>query len=231
MVFFCAVFGAAYFLLTPATGSIGNLFSFYISPPDAKPYPLFGKSRVKNIILMIGDGMGGAQVALARVRALGADKKLYIEKMPVTGLLNTHSANNLVTDSAAAATALASGHKTNNGMIGVTPDGKRVASILEVLKRSGFSVGLVATSTITHATPAAFASHVILRKYEDKIAPQLIENKVNVILGGGREFFLPKSEKASRRKDNRDVIAEAKEAGYSFVQTRESLLSADSEYL
>jgi len=231
LLLFCALFGSAYLIFTPKTCPKESQFAFYTPPVDTKPYPLLGKSQVKNIILMIGDGMGGAQVASARIRALGADKKLYMEKMPVTGLVNTYAANNLVTDSAAAATALASGYKTNNGMIGVTPDGKSVVSILEALKSEGFAVGLVATSSITHATPAAFASHVMLRKYEDKIAPQLVENRVNVILGGGREFFLPKSEKASKRYDNRNVIDEAKKAGYSFVQTRNSLINANAKYL
>ena len=188
-------------------------------------YPLFPpNSQVKNVVFLIGDGMGLAQVAAARIKTVGADGRLHIERMPIIGLVNTHSANSLITDSAAGATALATGYKTNNGMVSVSPDGKKLYTILEACRDRGMATGLVATSTITHATPAAFAAHVRSRGDQSTIALQLLENRVNVLLGGGKMFFLPQSQPGSKRKDERDLIVEAKKIGYTFVETREQLL-------
>lgn len=93
------------------------------------------------------------------------------------------------------------------------------------------ATGLVATSTITHATPAAFAAHVKERRDEATIASQLLENRVNVLMGGGKRFFLPQSEAGSKRQDERDLIAEAEKVGYSFVQTKEELKASAGDYL
>jgi alkaline phosphatase len=136
-----------------------------------------------------------------------------------------------VTDSAAAATALATGIKTKNCMIGVNPDVQGYQTILEAAKTKGMATGLVATSTITHATPACFASHVKLRSTEADIAVQLIANRVNVLLGGGRKFFLPKSDPNSARKDDKDLIAEARQAGYAYVMNDQELCSVRPPYV
>ncbi len=184
--------------------------------------PMVAK-RPKNVILLIGDGMGLGQVTLARLKALGSGGYLGMEKMPYTGLVHTHSANDSITDSASSATAFACGVKTNNGMIGMSPSGQRYASILTLLQGKGFRTGLVATSTITHATPAAFGAHVPRRGQEGKIATQLLAGRINVLLGGGREHWIAKSQKLSKRKDQRDLIEEAKAGGYAYVQTRKGL--------
>lgn len=177
----------------------------------------------KNVILMIGDGMGPAQVSLAR---LDSGKPLSMDSMPVAGFAKTQSANSVVTDSAAAGTALATGHKTNNGMISTLPDGKTtVETVLEAAHKMGKATGLLTTVAITDATPAAFGSHVPARKDQPRIAPQFLK-KVDVILGGGRQFFVPQSQAGSKRTDNTDVIAQAKADGYVYVDTREGLLSA-----
>lgn len=190
---------------------------------ENQTYPLIRSSKAKNVIFMIGDGMGLSQITAARIRTRGADGRLYMDRMPIAGLVTTHSANRLVTDSAAAGTALATGHKTLNGMISISPEGKRLTTILEVAKKRGLSAGLVVTSTITHATPACFASHVVSRKDEATIAVHLLENKVDVLLGGGKEFFIPSSSPGSKRPDERNLIEEAEKDGYLFVQTREEL--------
>jgi alkaline phosphatase len=182
----------------------------------------------KNVILLIGDGMGLAQVTLAR---LSLGEALMMDSMPSGGLAKTHSANSTITDSAAAGTALATGYKTNNGMISVLPDGKQVQTILEAASELGKATGLVTTVTITHATPAVFGSHVNSRGDEADIAPQYLDRKINVLLGGGRQFFIPQSAKESKRKDDRDLIAEAKSAGYEFVDAREAMLSAKGSKL
>ena len=195
-------------------------------------YPLLSPdSQVENIIFLIGDGMGLSQITSARIANYGADKRLNIEKMPVTGLINTHSSNDLITDSGAAGTALATGYKTNNGMISVSPDGKRLRTILEACRDIGMSSGLVVTCTITHATPAVFASHVMSRNDEATIASQLLENKVNVMLGGGRMFFLPESEPGSKRHDERNLLVEAQKKGYLYIQTKEELGESRGNYI
>ena len=187
--------------------------------------------KVDNIILCIGDGMGLGQVAFARMKSAGLDGKLQTEQMPVTGIMRTHSANSAVTDSAASGTAMASGFKTNNGMVNVLPNGKKCITILEAAKNIQMSTGLVATSAITHATPACFASRVKKRGMQTKIAEQLIENKVNVMFGGGRHFFLPKTDKNSKRTDNRNLIEEAEKAGYSYIQTAKELDSVNKSHV
>lgn len=183
----------------------------------------------KNIIFFIGDGMGVAHVSGARIVSAGPGGRLNMDSVPVSGFATTYSANAIVTDSAAAGTALASGVKTNNGMIGVTPDGKRVVSILEAARDAKKSTGLATTTTVSHATPASFASHIDSRGAEDGIACQMIENRVDVLLGGGRQFFYAKNQPGSKRLDDRDVVAEAKAAGYSVAMTTEELKTATGQ--
>ena len=201
----------------------GNDLSFY-QPPTAKgSYRLTSSKEVRNVILCIGDGMGLNQIALASITVAGPGGRLCIERLPVTGLVRTYSASSRVTDSAAAGTALSCGVKTKNGMIGVTPDEKVYQTILEAAKARGMATGLVATSTITHATPASFASHVSSRASEAAIADQLIANRVNVLFGGGRKHFLPQSDPNSARKDDKDLIAEARQAGYTYITSDREL--------
>ena len=187
----------------PAQDDPDNI-SFYQASPSTESYRNLPGDKVTNIIFCIGDGMGLAQTTLASIKTAGPGGKLHIERMPITGLVRTHSANALVTDSAASGTALATGVKTNNGIIGMTRDRQRFQTILEAAKDMQMATGLVATSTITHATPAAFASHIKSRNMEDKIAEQLLANKVNVLLGGGRQNFLPQANPDSKRTDDKD---------------------------
>jgi alkaline phosphatase len=208
-----------------------NDLSFYQPPISTEPYPLTTAKEVRNVIFCIGDGMGLGQVALARLRALGPAGKLHMERLPVSSVIRTHSSNRLVTDSAASGTAMSSGIKTKNGMIGLAPDGSPYRTILEAAKARGMATGLVATSAITHATPASFASHVKSRKMEADVAEQLLANRVNVLLGGGRRFFLPKSDPNSGRKDERDLLAEARDAGYVYAETASQLRSVTAPYL
>jgi alkaline phosphatase len=231
--------GAGLAIPLPAGGPYPDLVSgreaedldFYRPPATTAPYPLTGGKQPRNVILLIGDGMGANQVAVARMKAAGVDGKLHMERMPVAGLVRTHSADDLVTDSAASGTALATGVKTKNGMIGMAPDEQAHATILELARDKGMATGLIATSSITHATPASFASHVKSRKMETRIAEHLIASRVNVLFGGGRQFFLPKSHGDSVRKDDQNLIAEAKEAGYAYVEDADALRSVSSRHL
>ena len=159
--------------------------------------------KAKNIILFIGDGMGPNQVALARFAVGGANHLLSFENFPVTGIVLNHSAENLYTDSAAAATAWAAGVKTKNGYLSVDSDNKFLPTIPELLSTKGYLTGLVATSSITHATPAAFYAHIKSRSKHKQIAQMLVESDIAIALGGGSEFFkLPLSDQTIHLIEN-----------------------------
>ncbi|MCX7813153.1 MAG: alkaline phosphatase [Pseudothermotoga sp.] len=182
-------------------------------------------AHVKNVIYFIGDGMGFNHVYLASILE---GRPLNMMKTQYVGIVRTFSANTWVTDSAAAGTALASGFKTKNGMIGMLPNGEPVPSIAEVLKSYGVKVGIVVTCRITHATPAAFYGHVPDRDMENELAEQLIKSDFDVIMGGGLRHFIPASVKGSSRKDEKDLLALAKERGYTLVTKKSELAQITS---
>ena len=181
---------------------------------------------VKNVVVMIGDGMGLAVIDFSRIVLVGKDGKLSFEKFPVVALVRTHSYNSLVTDSAAAATALSCGIKTNNGYLGLSPEGKKVTHIVELAKKNGKSTGLVTTVSISHATPAGFSAHSSSRE-ELPIAEQYVELKgmVDIFLGGGIEYFIPASQEGSKRKDERNLLEEFRSLGYTVFTSKEELLT------
>lgn len=175
--------------------------------------------------------MGISQVAAASIKSSGIDGRLNMERMPVTGFLYTSCANALITDSAAAGTALATGHRTNGGVVSMSTEGETLYTILEASRDMGLSTGMVVTYPVTNATPATFASHVKSRSEETEIAAQYLKSGINVLLGGGKQFFLPQSCEGSKRTDDRDLLAEAKKLGYTFVETKEELLNTETDYL
>jgi len=153
-----------------------------------------GNTVPKNIILFIGDGMGLSQVTAGKI----GTGTLEMERCPVTGFVTTWADGSLVTDSAAAATAMATGVKTRNGMLGVSPDGKPLKNVLEYAQEKGKSTGVAVTCSLTHATPAGFIVHVLNRKLDTEIAGQIAASDVDVLLGGGLDYFssfLPELEK------------------------------------
>jgi alkaline phosphatase len=148
----------------------------------------------------------------------------------VTGAIDNYDATRFVSGSAATGTSLATGYKTNEDMISLLPDGTPALTILEAAQEKGMSTGLVATSTITHATPAAFAAHVPDRYSEVDIAVQLLESKINVLFGGGRALFKPGiSGYKFKRTDGRDLVEEARKADYVYVETRDELMRLKAE--
>jgi len=153
---------------------------------------------------MIGDGMGLTQATAAMYMN---GNKIAFERVPVIGLHKSYSSDNLVTDSAAGATAFACGKKTYNGAIGVDPDTVACPTLLEFATEKGMATGLVATSTIVHATPASFFGHEALRSSYENIALQLAESKVDFFVGGGKKFFV------QRKGDKRDLIKEMQAKG------------------
>jgi len=193
------------------------VFSF-IHPISETAY---GKNGPKNIILLIGDGMGLGQMEIARLFEYGKQGKLYTETLPYTALAHTYSANNRVTDSAAGGTALAIGEKTRNEMIGVGASGKEKKSILDLFKEHGYKTGIVTTNSVTDATPASFTASVKNRWADQReIAKQQLENQVDVIMGGGLSYF------AANKKGETNLIKEYQNAGYQFVNTNKTLHQA-----
>lgn len=182
---------------------------------------------VKNVILMIGDGMGVQQVTAARVASQGVDGVLNLDKLKYTGFVKTHSANNLVTDSAAAGTALATGVKTNNTFISLDPEQKKLKSLLTLAQEKGKKVGLVTTTRLTDATPATFGAHSVSRKYEDEIAEELVSNDINLLMGGGLDTF--GADLFTREPKRGSVIRQAEENGYTFIDTADELREVSDE--
>ncbi|KAG7661970.1 PHO8 [[Candida] subhashii] len=194
--------------------------------------PKVDRLKKKNIIMMVTDGMGPASMSAAR------SFRQFRDELPINDILTldkfligssrTRSSSSLVTDSAAGATAFSCALKSYNGAIGVSPDQTPCGTILEALKLQGYYTGLVVTTRITDATPAAFSSHVDFRSQEDLIAQQQIGEyplgrMVDLILGGGRCHFYPSSIKGGCRSDDRNLIEEVTENGtWNYVGDRAS---------
>ncbi|MCC7245405.1 MAG: alkaline phosphatase [Saprospiraceae bacterium] len=172
--------------------------------------------KPKNIILLIGDGMGLTQIS-AGMYANG--NSLNLEKMPVTGLMTTYSYNKLITDSAAGATAFACGCKTRNGALGMTADKKPCRTILEQAQSFNMACGLVATCSVTHATPAAFVAHVQERADKEAIATYFVEKPLDLFIGGGLQFF------ENRKLDQRNIRRELEGKGCLIYDYRDKKLS------
>ncbi|MGC8824903.1 MAG: alkaline phosphatase [Bacteroidales bacterium] len=169
--------------------------------------------EVRNVIIMIGDGMGLPQVYAAYTAEKG---ELAMFQLPVTGLLLTYSEDNYITDSAAGATAFACGQKTNNGALGVDAQGHRLKNIFEIAFEKKWATGFVVTCEVTHATPAAFYAHVNSREENEAIAKNLTDANINLIIGGGLKYFTDTLQPESPGKILR-------KKGYWFSTSLESL--------
>ena len=146
-----------------------------------------------------------------------------MDSLPVSGWVQTANVTGGVTDSAAAATAMATGSKTLNGYLGVDRTGATLKSILDLAQARGLLTGLVVTSQITNATPAAFAAHIIDRDQVLEIASQMLAHNADMLLGGGEGDWLPVGLAGcygdGKRTDERSLISEAKDAGYTYSCT------------
>jgi alkaline phosphatase len=151
-----------------------------------EPGLIENKPAVKNIILMIGDGMGLSQVSASYTATKG---QMNISRAQYIGLSKTSSADHYITDSGAGGTALSTGKKTINESIGVDEKGIPQPTILEIAEKNGLSTGLIATSSITHATPASFIAHEISRTENCDIANDFIHSGIDIFIGGGKKFF------------------------------------------
>ncbi|CAK8713576.1 Alkaline phosphatase [Candidatus Electrothrix laxa] len=231
-----------------------------LHPQGQKTEPENGK-KVKNVIMVIGDGMGPQQLGLLLAYAKQAphsvikNRTTAFDRMmregAVMGLSMTHAANVLVTDSAASGTQLASGMAAGSEMIGSDKGGNPTVTILEQAEKMGKSTGLISDTMITHATPAAFAAHQSHRSLENAIALDMLNSGADVMLSGGLRNWVPKEANnsnsalynelikitdgavkiTSKRKDSRNLLLEAEKKGYTLAFTKEQLTKATGNVL
>lgn len=181
-----------------------------------------GAEGPRYVFYFIGDGMGPAQIQAAqyfhKIETRNPDAKLVMNTFPRSALVSTHADNTLITDSAAGGTALATGYKTTNGVIAKLPDGRDVKTIAEAVREKGYAVGIATSVRISHATPAAFSAHNMSRSMENEIAVDQVNSGFEYYAGGGYRHFVARGNTRglkSKRKDDRDLVAELKENGYT----------------
>ena len=182
----------------------------------------------KFIFIFIADGAGVNHLEITRMY----NRHIHGEGFNITdsifnegtlGILTTHSADSFASDSTASGTALANGCKTKNDMVGMCANGFKSASVLEVAKGEGMKIGIVTNSKVYDATPASFSTHVSSRKKYDEICDAYLALEPDVLMGGGRDQFVPKGIAGSRRKDDKNVIELFKEKGYTYVSDKKGL--------
>ncbi|MEP6931088.1 MAG: alkaline phosphatase [Flavobacterium sp.] len=173
-------------------------------PKNGSVFPK--NKRPKNVILLIGDGMGLTQIYAGYTANKG---KLNMFNIPTEGFSITKASDSYITDSAAGATAMASGHKTNNRFIGVDEKGKPLESITQILARKNYKTAIISCGNITDATPAAFYAHQSDRSYSEPIAEDFLSNPSDILIGGGTNEF-------RSRKDGKNLAALLQQKGYTF---------------
>ncbi|WP_428773864.1 alkaline phosphatase [Vibrio sp.] len=216
-------------------------------------------AEIKNVILMIGDGMGPQQVGLLETYANNAPHSIYKEqttalyKLAQQGVIGsslTHPEDAIVVDSACSATMLATGVPTASEVIGINSNGDHIETVLEKAKRLGKATGLVSDTRLTHATPAAFAAHQPHRSLENDIASDMLETGADVMLSGGLRHWIPKSSNdkgatyqqlvelthgdvklKSKRSDERNLLTEAQDDGYSLAFNKQMMQQAQGDKL
>ena len=175
--------------------------------------------EVKNIIYLIGDGMGLTSVSMMLIE--NNYERTIFDQADNIALQKSYSLDNRVTDSAASGTALATGHKTNNTMLGQLPDGTNVESLMDIASAKGKATGLVVTTYIQHATPGAFFAHVPSRNHYTTISEQLLASDIDIAIGGGMAFY-------EERYGNRDNALEAIAAsGFTLKESLESEVTGE----
>ena len=191
----------------------------------------------QSVIVLIGDGMGPAQRTLTQLTRYGPYTTQPMDSLDVAGSLTTLPFGKPgATDSAASATAMATGEKTRNNYAGVGPSGNRLRTLLEIARDEGKSTGLVEDNDVTNATMAGFAAHVDSRGKKQRIAQQFLhDTKPDVILGGGEQYWYEKGERGKvsdllpddKSRGRRDLVGEAQDLGYDYAYDAETLAAAD----
>lgn len=181
----------------------------------------------KYIFYFIGDGLGASQRQAAEyyLKSKGENKTLKINSLPVVGINTTHAMDTLVTDSAAAGTALATGEKTNSGMISKLPDGTELKTVMEKAEDKGMATGIITSTRLTHATPAVFAAHNESRGNENEIAEDYLDSGVDFFAGGGASNFRPNDGTLgkSKREDEKNLLDDFKKNGYKVFNGEDSV--------
>ena len=180
--------------------------------------------KAKYVMFFIGDGMGLPQKTAAEIFQ---NARLEMDKFKAQGITTTYAADRFITGSAASATALGSGQKTNIGVIGMTPDQKPVKSVAHLAKEKGMKVGIVSSVSIDHATPAAFYAHVPSRSMYHEIDHQLVESGFDFFGGGGLKDPAGKSvlKKDPNAKTLGDALEKAGQAGYKVLHTKADIMA------
>lgn len=206
----------------------GALYALMPNRGEAAPMPAFEPGKGKGLIFVVGDGMPlGVTRAMHEIRTgvFGkADSNLYArlrDARSSVGYMATASLSSIVTDSAPASVAWATGVKTTNRMLAALPYGRPLTTIMELLKDEGYGCGLVTTTRVTHATPAAWVSHQLHRDLEDEIALDMLAFRPDVLLGGGSVHF-----DAAKRPDKKDLFAGFVKAGFNVIRDRNALLAS-----
>lgn len=191
------------------------------------------EKKVKNVIYLIADGMSDGILTAAKYYNDIQDGTLGNDKLAMddirSGFVKTSWANGPITDSAPAGTALSSAYKTNPGVIGLNTEGTPKATVLEAAELNGLVTGIIATSEITHATPAAFSSHAASRQDYNSIMKQQVYKDMEVVLGGGSVFF--EATGGGKRNDGKDLTEDIKALGYDYVTTKSEMNESDSDKL
>ena len=201
----------------------------------------------RSVIFVNGDGMGAAHREAARLDQEGFDGQLAMDQLPIAGLQTTDARDpeDTITDSAAGASAWATGVKTYNGAISVDVDGNPLPTIGQEVEEAGLAGGIVTTAQVTDASPAAFFANSTDRAAQDDIARQYLEvSRPEVILGGGEDWWLPAGDEGTyppragdaedpevSRSTQGDLVAQAQDLGYEYVSTAEEFAAADSDLL
>lgn len=213
-------------------GSLAAAGATLLSPIDLlgnEVVSSFKNKKAKNIIMLISDGMSTGTLNMADLyanRILGRGTNwlnLYRENKVSRALMDTASASSIVTDSSAASSAFGGGVRVKNGVLNISENGQKNLPILQKFKRKGKKVGCVTTVAITHATPAGFCVCSDSRNAQAEIAETYLEIGMDVLLGGGNQFF-----DATKRKDKKDVYSAYKNKGYEVVRNRTQLLASQN---
>lgn len=187
----------------------------------------------KNIIIMFADGAAPTQWDFGRYSSAVLRGQPFattdvVFRQGALGLLVTSPHGAYVTDSAAAASAMATGFKVVNGAVSITPDGASPRTVMEAAKAAGKRIGLVTTAAVYDATPAAFALHAKSRRDSQALVDQFLALEPDVLMGGGTDYFLPESAPGGKRKDGKDVTAAFRAKGYQIVTSTTELAAAAS---
>ena len=218
--------------VTPATEK--NRMDDLITPINSQPISidevLWKRMKMigrpaRNAILFIADGLSASCIKLARDTIVGRSGKLEMDRFPVTARVITYAVDCPVNDSAAAASSLATGKDGQLRKLSMDASGKPLKTLLEMAKAKGLRTGLITDTRVTHATPAAFASHTNDRDDETDIARQMLAIAPDLIMGGGRSYFLP-SEKGGKQSNGVNLLMEAERRGYRVLENRKDLVSA-----